>query len=319
MSASRSDDAAADDPPPLSQEEFDTIYAKVPRLTVEVVIRSPDGVLLTRRQSGPCRGLWHVPGGTVRLGEPLTDAVVRVARQELGLDVVAGALIGYIEYPSHLQRGLGWPVGVAFRARIASGARQFRRQPGLADWFSLLPAEMHEEQGAFLAAHELADLRKRGRHGPGTPGAKGQAPMEAENDRGDLPEGELRARGWIEGPEGEPGEGTFGTGRCETPDYGVTCLLFLPDSGARLRRIPWFHVNQVLVWTLAELDSEVADDHSSILQGSGEATALLGGMSGGSRHWLGYYQFGLIAVRPSTNADWIAQFRQNDVDLYDER
>src|SRR5579872_4825496 len=65
---------------PLPQEEYNAIYARVPRLTVEVVVTSADGVLLTRRESGPCRGLWHLPGGTVRLSEPLTEAVGRVAK-----------------------------------------------------------------------------------------------------------------------------------------------------------------------------------------------------------------------------------------------
>lgn len=71
-------------PAPLPQAEYEAIYLRVPRLTVELVIISSDRVLLARRQSGPCAGLWHIPGGTVRFGEPLTDAVHRVAPQELG-------------------------------------------------------------------------------------------------------------------------------------------------------------------------------------------------------------------------------------------
>jgi hypothetical protein len=47
---------------PLPQAEYEEIYAKVPRLTVEVVIVSSDGVLLARRQAGPCQGLWHIAG-----------------------------------------------------------------------------------------------------------------------------------------------------------------------------------------------------------------------------------------------------------------
>ena len=105
---------------PLPQSEYEAIYAKVPRLTVEVVIASARGVLLARREVGPCRGLWNIPGGTVRYGETLTGAVQRVARQELDLEVTAGRLLGYIEYPSHLARGLDWPVGIAFLAEPAA-------------------------------------------------------------------------------------------------------------------------------------------------------------------------------------------------------
>ena len=142
---------------PLPQAEYEAIYAKVPRITVEVVIKSGDGVLLTRREAGPCQGLWHIPGGTVRFGEALTDAVRRVAQQELGLEVTAELLLGYIEYPSHLARGIDWPVGIAFRAELApSSVGQPPAGPRDAGWFLRLPDEMHEEQKGFLRDRGLA-------------------------------------------------------------------------------------------------------------------------------------------------------------------
>ena len=141
----------------LPQAEYEAIYAVVPRLTVEVVIASSDGTLLTRRQGGPCAGLWHIPGGTVRFGEPLTDAVHRVAEQELGVTVSIDDLLGYIEYPSHLERGLDWPVGIAFGVHLTrASADLFRPTPNSAAWFAHLPEEMHDEQKAFLEAHGLA-------------------------------------------------------------------------------------------------------------------------------------------------------------------
>jgi ADP-ribose pyrophosphatase YjhB (NUDIX family) len=125
---------------------------------VEVVVASSAGVLLTRREAGPCQGLWHIPGGTVRFGEPLIDAVRRVARQELDLRVTAGRLLGYIEYPSHLARGLDWPVGMAFMAQLAtSPAAAPLGKPVAAGWFARLPGEMHDEQKEFLRAHGLAE------------------------------------------------------------------------------------------------------------------------------------------------------------------
>lgn len=145
-------DAPGHPPPghPLAEREFLDVYAKVPRLTVEVVIRGPLGVLLTRRTQGPCAGLWHVPGGTVRFGEPLTVAVERVAAGELGLLVTAGPLLGYIEYPSHYLNGLDSPVGIAF---LVDGDID----PAVADmegrgWFTAPPSPMHAEQVEFLTA-----------------------------------------------------------------------------------------------------------------------------------------------------------------------
>jgi 8-oxo-dGTP pyrophosphatase MutT (NUDIX family) len=147
---------------PLPQDEFDWIFSRVPRLTVEVVIASSDrGVLLALRDFGPCKGLWHLPGGTVRFGEPVTEAVKRVARDELGLTVGVGELLGYIEYPSHYDNGLDSPVGLAFRAQppIAHIPDE-RHQPSESAWFTTLPENMHDEQREFLARH--LDIASRG-------------------------------------------------------------------------------------------------------------------------------------------------------------
>lgn len=140
-------------PASLSEEDFAAVYARVPRLTVEVVVTSPEGVLLTLRQEGPCQGLWHVPGGTVRYGERLVEAVARVARDELGLEVTVGRLLGYIEYPSHLARGIDWPVGMAFLAEPEG--RPPVGPPNRARWFRRLPEQMHDEQRRFLRRHRL--------------------------------------------------------------------------------------------------------------------------------------------------------------------
>ena len=140
---------------PLPQDEFDWIFSRVPRLTVEVVIACTErGVLLALRDFGPCQGLWHLPGGTVRFGEPATDAVKRVALDELGLTVSVGELLGYIEYPSHYNNALDSPVGLAFRAQPAISKTPHERdlRSGCA-WFTTLPENMHDEQREFVAQH----------------------------------------------------------------------------------------------------------------------------------------------------------------------
>ena len=137
--------------PPLPKHEFDRIFSRVPRLTVELVSLDPTrGVLLALRDIEPCQGMWHLPGGTVRFGEPLTDAVARVGRDELGVEVTAGRLLGYIEYPSHYENGLDSPVGLAFEVTVRAG------EVGAAGcrWFTDLGGvDMHDEQRRFLSEH----------------------------------------------------------------------------------------------------------------------------------------------------------------------
>jgi ADP-ribose pyrophosphatase YjhB (NUDIX family) len=135
----------------LPKAEYDAIFSRVPRLCVEIVIASAGGgVLLTRRQIPPNVGAWHIPGGTVLFGERLVDAVNRVARRELGIDVEVGELLGYIEYPSHYENGLDSPVGLAFACAIAEGSAA-TRLPAEAEWFTRLPDGLYAEQAAFLA------------------------------------------------------------------------------------------------------------------------------------------------------------------------
>jgi len=136
---------------PLTQEEFDSIYAKVPRLTVEIIIKNNKGeVYLTKRNIEPCKGLWHLPGGTVRFGEPLTDAVKRIAHRELGIEVIKEKMIGYIEYPSHYLNGMDSPVGIAFQVTDFDGVFTINEEAGESGWFDELPTPMHDEQVAFL-------------------------------------------------------------------------------------------------------------------------------------------------------------------------
>ncbi|HUO73048.1 MAG TPA: NUDIX domain-containing protein [Solirubrobacteraceae bacterium] len=133
---------------PIPKDEFDWIFSRVPRLTVEVVIATPEhGVLLQLRDIEPCKGMWSLPGGTVRFGEPLVDAVRRVARDELDLAVTVGQMLGYIEYPSHYDSGLDSPVGIAFAVTLSTRAAQ----PRSCEWFTTLPDNMHDEQKSFLA------------------------------------------------------------------------------------------------------------------------------------------------------------------------
>ena len=118
---------------------------------MEVVISTPArGVLLSLRDIEPCRGMWHLPGGTVRFGEPLVEAVARVARDELGLGVDVGEMLGYIEYPIHYENGLDCPVGVAFAAQVQE-LIEADTPPAGCEWFQSFPDNMHDEQKDFLA------------------------------------------------------------------------------------------------------------------------------------------------------------------------
>ncbi|GGC48592.1 GDP-mannose mannosyl hydrolase [Haloferax sulfurifontis] len=89
----------ADDPDAwIPDDEWETIVANVPLVSVDLVIRHEGGVVLGLRENDPARGEWFVPGGTVFKNETLTDAVHRVADKELGVDVTIQSRLGTFEH-----------------------------------------------------------------------------------------------------------------------------------------------------------------------------------------------------------------------------
>jgi ADP-ribose pyrophosphatase YjhB (NUDIX family) len=139
---------------PLSPAEYEAIYSRVPRLTVEIVLRDAAGaVFLTKRAIPPCVGQWHLPGGTVRFGEPLIEAVRRTAARELGIDVRRASSAGVIEYPSHYLNGLDSPVGVVFEVTAYAGEPDPGPDALDGRWFRDLPEDMHADQDRYLVEH----------------------------------------------------------------------------------------------------------------------------------------------------------------------
>lgn len=135
----------------LPKDEFDSIYRRVPRLTVEVLARTDEGIVLSRREIPPCVGMWHIPGGTVLYGETLEQAVKRVAAEELGLSVAVERLLGVIEYDVE-EYGIH-PVGIAYLARAVSGRLRGSDQGQAVQAFRAIPEDTIPEQQRFLAAH----------------------------------------------------------------------------------------------------------------------------------------------------------------------
>jgi 8-oxo-dGTP diphosphatase len=68
---------------------------------VGAVIKDDLGrLLLIKRGHPPAAGLWSLPGGRIEPGETDAEALVREIREETGLAVEAGHLLGAVQRPA---------------------------------------------------------------------------------------------------------------------------------------------------------------------------------------------------------------------------
>jgi ADP-ribose pyrophosphatase YjhB (NUDIX family) len=92
-----------------------TTQARAPELrpVVSVIVTSPEGILAVRRRDK--KPLWAFPGGEVEPGETAAEAAIRETKDETGLDIVAGRILGKRTHP---QTGR---YMIYLAARIAKG------------------------------------------------------------------------------------------------------------------------------------------------------------------------------------------------------
>ncbi len=130
----------------LSVKDFNHIYSRVPRVCVEVILENKGEILLTKRKIQPDAGKWHFPGGTVRFEESLRDAVKRVAKSELGIDVKIKKQLGVIEF----LRKSYHPVSIAFLVKGKPGKIKLNFQASEFKFFKKIPGNTVKEHFKFI-------------------------------------------------------------------------------------------------------------------------------------------------------------------------
>lgn len=91
----------------LSDEDYDFIYSRSPRICVDLLIRNNQGeILLTKRDIEPYKDHWHFPGGRIKFRETAQEAIRRVLKAELGQDKQWDCKqIGFCEFLEEEQKG----------------------------------------------------------------------------------------------------------------------------------------------------------------------------------------------------------------------
>jgi 8-oxo-dGTP diphosphatase len=69
-------------------------FPEVPLVGVGAIIIEDARVVLVRRAHPPLQAEWSIPGGVLEVGELVREAAIREAREETGLTVEPGELLG---------------------------------------------------------------------------------------------------------------------------------------------------------------------------------------------------------------------------------
>ena len=139
----------------LSKQEYYKIYSMVPRMTIDLIIFHENGIILSRRDIPPCKGMWHLPGGTILLGEGLSEAAIRISKEEVGLLIKPLSIIGIKEYTK--KAAFGQVVSLVFVAKALHGQLRGNKYARQVKTFTKLPENMIKEQKDMLIDLGLAD------------------------------------------------------------------------------------------------------------------------------------------------------------------
>jgi 8-oxo-dGTP diphosphatase len=69
-------------------------FPEVPLVGVGTIIIEDGRVVLVKRAHPPLQAEWSIPGGVLEIGELVREAAIREAREETGLTVEPGELLG---------------------------------------------------------------------------------------------------------------------------------------------------------------------------------------------------------------------------------
>src|SRR5580765_1926573 len=133
-------------------------FPELPLVGIGAIIIEGEKVVLVKRAHPPIQGHWSIPGGVLEVGEMVREAAVREAREETGLIVEPGELLGVydrilrdperrVQYHYVLVDFLCRPIGGELLA--ASDAAEVR-------WFT------REELPTLNLAEDTLDVIKKG-------------------------------------------------------------------------------------------------------------------------------------------------------------
>lgn len=133
-------------------------FPEHPLVGVGSIIIEQDRVVLVKRAHPPIQGHWSIPGGVLEVGEMVREAAIREAREETGLIVEAGELLGVYDRilrdPEH--RVQYHYVLIDFLCRWVGGELHAASDAAEVRWFT------RAELPALSLAEDTLDVIRKG-------------------------------------------------------------------------------------------------------------------------------------------------------------
>ncbi len=83
----------------IEGETFKSVIENTPLVSVDLIVKNDDKVLLGKRVNRPAKDFWFTLGGRVFKNEMINSAIVRIAKMELGIELTATPkFIGVFEH-----------------------------------------------------------------------------------------------------------------------------------------------------------------------------------------------------------------------------
>jgi ADP-ribose pyrophosphatase YjhB (NUDIX family) len=133
-------------------------YPEFPLVGVGAIIIQRSRVLLVKRAHPPIQGKWSIPGGVLEVGEMVRDAAIREAREETGLVVEPGELLGVFDrvLRDSDQRVQYHYVLIDFLCQPIGGELEAGSDAGEVRWFT------REELPALNLAADTHEVIRKG-------------------------------------------------------------------------------------------------------------------------------------------------------------
>jgi 8-oxo-dGTP diphosphatase len=133
-------------------------FPEVPLVGVGAIIIEDGRVVLVKRAHPPLQAEWSIPGGVLEVGELVREAAIREAREETGLTVEPGELLGVYDrvLRDAEQRVQYHYVLIDFLCRRVAGDLAAASDAAEVRWF------MQQELAALNLAEDTLDVIRKG-------------------------------------------------------------------------------------------------------------------------------------------------------------